>query len=94
MIVLKFGGTSVGSPDRIKSLSSLFPDEPCIVVLSAVSGTTNALVELVELLKQDDKKTFDLKVESLHKHYHQFIEELYSTDTHKLHALEMLAMHM
>ena len=48
MIVMKFGGTSVGSAKNIKHVSSLIEqnDEPVIAVLSAMSGTTNKLVEI------------------------------------------------
>ena len=47
MKVLKFGGTSVGSAQRMKDVAKLITDgEQKIVVLSAMSGTTNTLVEL------------------------------------------------
>ena len=47
MKVLKFGGTSVGSPERMKNMSALVTDGTAqIVVLSAMSGTTNSLVEI------------------------------------------------
>lgn len=49
MKVLKFGGTSVGSPERIKSVSNLIADgQPKIVVFSAMSGTTNSLIEIAD----------------------------------------------
>ncbi|MDE6575215.1 MAG: aspartate kinase, partial [Muribaculaceae bacterium] len=51
MKVLKFGGTSVGNPDRIKHVARLVMDDPeNVVVLSAMSGTTNTLVEISEYL--------------------------------------------
>ena len=52
MIVMKFGGTSVGSPERMKNVSSLVTKsgEPVFVVLSAMSGTTNSLVEISNYL--------------------------------------------
>ena len=47
MKVLKFGGTSVGSPENMRAVMDLVTDgEQKIVVLSAMSGTTNALVEI------------------------------------------------
>ena len=48
MKVMKFGGTSVGSPERMKSVSKLITSsgEPVVIVLSAMSGTTNSLVEI------------------------------------------------
>ena len=51
MKVLKFGGTSVGSAQRIKEVAKLITDgERKIVVLSAMSGTTNTLVEISDYL--------------------------------------------
>ena len=52
MKVMKFGGTSVGSPDRMKNVASLITasGEPTFVVLSAMSGTTNSLVEVADYL--------------------------------------------
>ncbi|MBL6445021.1 aspartate kinase [Fulvivirga sp. 29W222] len=81
MFVYKFGGTSVGMPERMHKVSDLIMSdkESKIVVLSAVSGTTNSLVEIGELLlsrKQDEAKS---KVASLKKHYKDFIEGLLST---------------
>ena len=48
MKVMKFGGTSVGTPDRMKEVTNLVTKsgEPVFVVLSAMSGTTNSLVRL------------------------------------------------
>ena len=55
MIVMKFGGTSVGSADRIKSVIDIVcqHEGPVVLVLSAVSGMTNALVELSETKSSD-----------------------------------------
>ena len=52
MKVLKFGGTSVGSPERMKDVCQLFTadGEQKVVVLSAMSGTTNSLVEISDYL--------------------------------------------
>ena len=52
MKVMKFGGTSVGTPERMKSVSSLITSsgEPVLVVLSAMSGTTNSLIEISDYL--------------------------------------------
>lgn len=52
MKVMKFGGTSVGSPERMKSVSKLITSsgEPVVIVLSAMSGTTNSLVEISNYL--------------------------------------------
>lgn len=77
MKILKFGGTSVGSPERMKKLLDIInPQEEQIVVLSAVSGTTNSLVEISgELLKGDKKKGKEL-IDALHQKYNAFVEEL------------------
>src|SRR6478609_5295393 len=52
MLVVKFGGTSVGKPERMKKIADLVTAMPGkkIVVLSALSGTTNALVRMGEQL--------------------------------------------
>jgi len=56
MKVVKFGGTSVGSAERMFSVAKLIKSsEPRIVVLSAVSGTTNSLVEISASLYKGDK---------------------------------------
>ena len=58
MKVMKFGGTSVGKPQRMHEVAKLITSdaEPKIVVLSAVSGTTNALVEIGNALSTGDKE--------------------------------------
>ena len=52
MIVMKFGGTSVGSPERMKEVANLVTKSgnPTFVVLSAMSGTTNTLIEVSDYL--------------------------------------------
>ena len=52
MKVMKFGGTSVGSPTRIKNVATLITTsgQPTFVVLSAMSGTTNTLIEIADYL--------------------------------------------
>ncbi len=81
MIIKKFGGTSVGSVERIKALKNLIHDEvPKIVVLSAMSGTTNALVEIGKAFYAlQDQHGLDL-VLALEKKYKQVIQELYTTE--------------
>jgi aspartate kinase len=81
MKVLKFGGTSVGRPERMKSIASLIKDgEPKIVVLSALSGTTNALVSISEDLFGRYQKNALEKVAQLEEHYRVFVETLFSTE--------------
>ncbi|RYD78089.1 MAG: hypothetical protein EOP53_11815 [Sphingobacteriales bacterium] len=80
MKILKFGGTSVGSAARIKSVAELVNNpEPKIVVLSAMSGTTNALVEINNLLYSNKKDEAKTAIHQLHEKYKTVIGELYST---------------
>lgn len=82
MKVMKFGGTSVGRPERMKEIARLVTreDEPKIVVLSALSGTTNALVEISTALHNGDRAAATEKIEQLEAHYRTFIKQLFSTE--------------
>ncbi|KEQ28829.1 aspartate kinase [Pedobacter antarcticus] len=77
MKILKFGGTSVGSPARMKSLLDIIdPSAEQIVVLSAVSGTTNSLVEISDKLLKEDKQVALTLINALLAKYNEFIIEL------------------
>ncbi|PCH53520.1 MAG: aspartate kinase [Flavobacteriaceae bacterium] len=77
MKVLKFGGTSVGSIENIKCVKDIIDDgHKKIVVLSAMSGTTNALVEISDLIKNNKINEALLSVEALYKNYKLVLEEL------------------
>jgi aspartate kinase len=66
MKIMKFGGTSVGNPDRMKALIPLInDDERKIVVLSAMAGTTNSLVEIADLLCADNINETSNKINNL-----------------------------
>ena len=79
MKVLKFGGTSVGSPVRMKKLLDIInPNERQIVVLSAVSGTTNNLVEIAQAYLEGDKAKAAGLIQNLRQKYEIFINELFS----------------
>lgn len=82
MKVMKFGGTSVGSPERIKNVSSLITSrgEPVFVVLSAMSGTTNSLVEISDYLYKKNPEGANEVINRLEQKYMQHVEELYSTE--------------
>jgi len=82
MKVMKFGGTSVGKPQRMKEVAILVTkdEESKIVVLSALSGTTNALVEISESLAHGDRNTAKQQIDALHEHYKKFISELLNND--------------
>lgn len=94
MKVLKFGGTSVGSAERMKSLVKLINnDEPKIVVLSAMSGTTNSLVEIATALyaKQNDKAK--QLIDALEKKYESVIKELYAKESSLKKGKELAKNH-
>jgi len=81
MRVLKFGGTSVGKPERMHAIAQLINDGvEKIVVLSAVSGTTNSLVEIHTAYKKEGKKTAHKLIDKLEAKYHPFIQELYDNN--------------
>ncbi len=82
MIVMKFGGTSVGTPERMKNVASLITrsGEPTFVVLSAMSGTTNSLVEISDYLYKKNPEGANDVINALEKIYLQHIEQLYSTE--------------
>lgn len=75
---MKFGGTSVGKPERMHHIAELVTreKEPVIVVLSALSGTTNALVEIGEQIARGDRQAARQSIEKLEAHYQEFIGHL------------------
>ena len=93
MKVMKFGGTSVGSAERMKNVASLITEsgEPNFVVLSAMSGTTNSLVEISDHLYKKNPEGANEVINALEKKYQQHVEELYSTDEYKQKTREFLA---
>lgn len=91
MKVLKFGGTSVGSPERMKNVVKLITDgEQKIVVLSAMSGTTNSLVEISDYLYKKNPEGANETINTLEKKYKQHIDELYTTNEMKEKTLAFL----
>jgi aspartate kinase len=78
MKVMKFGGTSVGKPERMHHIVDLVTSqpEPAIVVLSALSGTTNALVEIIYNIAKGDRTTAKQNIDKLEQHYQAFINDL------------------
>ncbi len=81
MKVLKFGGTSVGSPERIRGVVELISDEqPKIVVLSAMSGTTNTLVEISNCLYRNEKQEALHIIQNLEENYYTVISDLFKTE--------------
>ena len=89
---MKFGGTSVGSPDRMKHVASLITsgNEPVIVVLSAMSGTTNSLVEISDYLYKKNPDGANEVINRLEKVYMSHVENLFSTKEWKEETREFL----
>lgn len=84
MLVLKFGGTSVGKPERMKKIAELVTSTPGqkVVVLSALSGTTNALVAIGDALLAGNPEKAEENIVTLEAHYAGFIKELYNSDAY------------
>lgn len=94
MKVLKFGGTSVGSAERMHALVSLIKsDEPRIVVLSAMSGTTNSLVEISNALYAKDNDKAKQLIDALENKYQSVIKELYHTEKALSKGRELVKSH-
>ncbi|MCW3103895.1 MAG: aspartate kinase [Bacteroidetes bacterium] len=94
MRVLKFGGTSVGSAERMHALVNLVNDNtPKIVVLSAMSGTTNNLVEIGAALYAKDHEKARQLIDTLEEKYKQVIAQLYKTESALNKGKELIASH-
>lgn len=95
MKVMKFGGTSVGKPERMHQVAQLITrdNEPTIVVLSALSGTTNTLVSIGEALSRGDKEEAKQIVDQLEAHYQQFILDLLKQDAARAKAQQQISEH-
>ena len=95
MKVMKFGGTSVGNPQRMKEVAELITGtaEPKIVVLSALSGTTNALVEISMALCSNDRISAKEKISLLEAHYQHFIVDLLESEAMLAKGRSILAEH-
>jgi len=91
MKVLKFGGTSVGTAQRIRSLAEIVPvNEPVLVVLSAMSGTTNSLIEIAdEAIKGNTERAMHLVME-LEAKYHNTCNDLFLTELYKKRGEEYI----
>ena len=87
-------GTSVGSAERMKEVAKLITDgEKKIVVLSAMSGTTNTLVEISDYLYKKNPEGANEIINKLEKKYKQHVDELYSTAEYKQKGLEIIKSH-
>jgi aspartate kinase len=95
MRVIKFGGTSVGSPERMRMVAelSLRQPQPVLVVLSAVSGTTNALVEMAGLATEGRHKKALLQLDLLQEKYIAFVPELLQAEASRQQGHAVLKEH-
>lgn len=94
MKIMKFGGTSVGSPQRMNALVNLINDgEPKIVVLSAMSGTTNALVEISQALYNNDNDKASKLIGALESEYNKVIHDLYKPGEALQKGKELISLH-
>ena len=93
MKVMKFGGTSVGTPERMKEVSTLITEsgKPTFIVLSAMSGTTNSLVEISNYLYKKNPEGANEIINKLEDKYMKHVTNLYSTDEMKKNTREFLS---
>lgn len=92
---MKFGGTSVGKPERMHQVKDLITrdNQKKIVVLSALSGTTNALVGIGDALAEANKDLAKKRIDDLHKHYLAFYKDLLKTDAARAKAEKIIKEH-
>lgn len=85
MIVLKFGGTSVGTPQGMNQIREIITKDnnKKLIVLSALSGVTNTLVEIGERLRKKEHEQATKVIKKLQKRYDEFIDELFETESFK-----------
>jgi aspartate kinase len=93
MLVVKFGGTSVGKPERMKKIAELVLGMPGkkMVVLSALSGTTNALVRMGDHLLAGRQPNALSEMAELEAHYTNFIQELYTSEAYRAIGEEIVS---
>ena len=93
MLVVKFGGTSVGKPERMKKIGDLVLSLPGkkIVVLSALSGTTNSLVKMGDFLLAKEAQKANHEINELEKHYKTFAAELFSSPAYTAIGQEIIS---
>ncbi len=95
MKVMKFGGTSVGKPERMFEIAKLITadDQQKIVVLSALSGTTNSLSEISAALSKGERPSAKQHIDALEQHYQNFIIQLVKTEEAYTKAKQIIAEH-
>lgn len=91
MLVLKFGGTSVGSVENMRRVKEIITSkEQKIVVLSAMSGTTNLLVDISNALKNNNIEKARIIIEFLNANYCTVINRLFTKVSFKKNAINYL----
>ncbi len=92
---MKFGGTSVGKPQRMQEVAKLITkdEDSKIVVLSALSGTTNALVEISTSLSTGERAAAKDQIDNLYEHYKAFVQELLTETETRQKANDILQEH-
>ena len=95
MKIMKFGGTSVGKPERMAQVMELITkdEEQKIVVLSALSGTTNALVSIGDAMASSNKLHAKELIDKLYTHYVEFINMLLKVDSTNKKGLKVIDEH-
>lgn len=95
MKIMKFGGTSVGKPERMHEVAKLITRDSKhkIVVLSALSGTTNTLVQISDLLAKGERESAKETILQLHQHYLGFIKQLVAKEENQEKARQIIAEH-
>jgi len=94
MKVLKFGGISVDSASEMKEIARLIcSGSKDVVVLSALSGTTDTLVEISDYLYKKNPDGANEIINQLENAYYDYVEELFSSKTYKENANEILKSH-
>ena len=79
---MKFGGTSLGSPQRFGNVAEIVSKKgSCFVVVSAMSGTNNALVAIADKLTKGDKRKAIEDISSLYNIYTKHTQELFGEGT-------------
>jgi aspartate kinase len=90
MQILKFGGTSLGSPENMRHVAGIIENgKQKVVVLSAISGTTDKLIEIIRLLKKYNRKYAQEKISDFKQEYDHFIHELFK-DKSYINRLERI----
>ncbi|MDA0193677.1 MAG: aspartate kinase [Bacteroidetes bacterium] len=92
MQVYKFGGTSVGSPERMRHVAQIVAgsSEQKIVVLSALAGTTNQLVSISESFSSGNQDEARNQCNDIKATYFEFVGELFSTEVGKKKGIDIV----